>query len=711
MLNTNQILHKGRYRVTKEFGQDSLSGLFEAYDTVNNSTVVLREYASGPGKVLTASQRDASEAVFVGSAKVLTKIQHRNLVAVKDYFTEVGNQYLVLENVAGFDLKRFVGSDQKRPTLDQAVKWALDLLGALEYLHKLSPPIIHGDICPTNIRFSDAQVAKLLAVEVQGTAPSIASAANDNDERQGDINYQPLEKYWASLDQLTQRSILRDYDERSERILLNKLDARSDLYSLAACIYHALTGVQPPAALDRASALREGKEDPLRSLSEIDPAIPAEISDVFMKALSVRREFRFYSATVMSNVLKTAVEGSSIEEEVEVLDEISPLETLPAQLQNQESETSGGDGLEERLELELSNVDERQRQLEAEQAQLEQEQKRIEERRAALEAERQKHLVEKERLEQEAKLETQRKENERRLEEQRRLEAEAAREREAAELRLAEIEADLEQRRMEAERLEHEIEEERLRAVERLTKAREEKELVVNEQRQRAEAAKAELERAQKRLEQIAKADPKGSHIEKPEVVTDVSAVDEPELEVSAVHVLGEAQPTNHLPVAQVIELSDAPDFTFHSDSTRRSSSKRLMVMGVLGAVLAVLGVAIWFISDSAKVEVPANTAVVVPEVNLPETNSNVQQSTGFQSVTPPATNEATPTGLNAVTVPAPDAQVSPVPSSSLMPEQPGTSKTTAQDQNPSSAKKRVAVAAKTQAPKKVTADDLINDN
>src|SRR5687768_13387996 len=166
MLTTNQILHKGRYRVTQEFGKDSSGQLFEAYDTLSNSTVVLREYSSGPGKVLTTSQRDASEAVFIGSAKVLTKIQHRNLVAVKDYFSEVGNQYLVLENVAGFDLSEFLERGPNQPTVERGVKWALDILEALEYLHKLSPPIIHGDICPRNIRFSDANTAKLLAVDV-----------------------------------------------------------------------------------------------------------------------------------------------------------------------------------------------------------------------------------------------------------------------------------------------------------------------------------------------------------------------------------------------------------------------------------------------------------------------------------------------------------------------------------------------------------------
>jgi hypothetical protein len=227
-----------------------------------------------------------------------------------------------------------------------------------------------------------------------------------------------------------------------------------------------------------------------------------------MKALSLRREFRYYSAAVMSNILRTAISDPDESEEANVLDEFRPLEALPVEIRKQKLEAAiAGDELEVRLELELSQADKRQRQLEAEQAKLEEEQKRIEERRTTLEAKRQRHLHDKERLEQAAKVEFQRKEDERRVQERRRLEAEIISEREKAEIRLVEIEADLEQRRLEAERMEREVEEERLRAVERLKKLREERELAVNEQHKQAEAVKQELERAEKRLQQIGSMD------------------------------------------------------------------------------------------------------------------------------------------------------------------------------------------------------------
>ena len=710
MLTTNQIVHKGRYRVMQEFGQDRLGGLFEAHDTVNNSTVVLREYSSGPGKVLTASQRDTSEAVFVGIAKVLTTIRHGNLVAVEDYFTDVGNQYLVLESVTGFDLKQLLETVQKRPTVVQAVEWALGLLEALEYLHKFSPPIIHGDICPRNIRFSDARTAKLLAVDTQ--ASSITPNLAVGNENENELNYQPLEKYWANLDQITQRSILRDYDDRSERILLCKLDARSDLYSLGACIYHALTGIQPISAIERASALHERKEDPLRNLSEINSLIPPEVSVVFMKALSLRREFRFYSAAVMSNILRTAISDPDESEEANVLDEFRPLEALPVEIRKQKLEAAiASDELEVRLELELSQADKRQRQLEAEQAKLEEEQKRIEERRTTLEAKRQRHLHDKERLEQAAKVEFQRKEDERRVQERRRLEAEIISEREKAEIRLVEIEADLEQRRLEAERMEREVEEERLRAVERLKKIREERELAVNEQHKQAEAVKQELERAEKRLQQIGSMDlasnPDATH---PKNET-ASAIIEPKIKVPPTAEQVTKPVTDEFVANQEHNASSAPELTFHSVSTVSSSSKRLMAIVAMGAILAILGSVFWLTSQTATTEAPPE--VVVPVENLVEPDSNVRPSSENEVALPLTsnTNQSDATASNTSTASSPQPQVVLPPESSIVQQQPAVRRNSAADQNPSSAKKRVAGASKSPSGKKITADDLINDN
>ena len=87
MLTNDQVLGKGRYRIISSYSQDESGGLYEAYDTVSNANVVLRE-SGGTGKVMTATQLDELNTAFAGEAKALSEIRHESLLSVQDYFSE-----------------------------------------------------------------------------------------------------------------------------------------------------------------------------------------------------------------------------------------------------------------------------------------------------------------------------------------------------------------------------------------------------------------------------------------------------------------------------------------------------------------------------------------------------------------------------------------------------------------------------------------------
>src|SRR6187402_1800133 len=108
MLGTSQTLNKGRYQVTNSFSHDSSGAMYEAVDTINNDPVILRESVGRFGKVATPSQIDASNAAFAGEAKVLAEIEHESLVSVRDYFSEIDRQYLVLEPLTGQNLTKYL---------------------------------------------------------------------------------------------------------------------------------------------------------------------------------------------------------------------------------------------------------------------------------------------------------------------------------------------------------------------------------------------------------------------------------------------------------------------------------------------------------------------------------------------------------------------------------------------------------------------------
>ncbi|HEX9959495.1 MAG TPA: hypothetical protein VGB00_01015, partial [Pyrinomonadaceae bacterium] len=121
------------------------------------------------------------------------------------------------------------------------------------------------------------------------------------------LHYLPLEQIWVGLDSASQKVIVNSYDEKSERILEQPADAKSDIYALGATLYHLLTERLPVDALERSIEILEGKPDPLTRPDRLNAEIPAEISDILMKALEIKRENRFDSAVIMRQAWRTAL--------------------------------------------------------------------------------------------------------------------------------------------------------------------------------------------------------------------------------------------------------------------------------------------------------------------------------------------------------------------------------------------------------------------
>lgn len=301
MLTTDQVLGKGRYRIISNFTEDETGGLYEAYDTVSNANVVLRETVGSNGSVMTPAQLDEINNAFAGEAETLKEVRHESLLSVQDYFSEIDRHYLVMESIDGFDLTKFLQPEEKSPAFGDVMKWADQVLAALDYLHTLPESVVHRDIRPANIRLTSNFKVKVLTSGLGSSDVIMASAGNPADSSV--LNYRPLEQLWGGLDPASQKVITNSYDDRSRRILQQPLDARSDIYSVGATFYHVLTRTLPKDALERSIEILDGNMDPLIPPAELDSSIPEEISEVIMKSMELRREHRYDSATIMRQVL------------------------------------------------------------------------------------------------------------------------------------------------------------------------------------------------------------------------------------------------------------------------------------------------------------------------------------------------------------------------------------------------------------------------
>jgi len=373
MLTTDQVLGKGRYRIISNFTQDETDGLYEAYDTVSDSNVVLRETV-GSGGVMTPAQLDAINNSFAGEAKTLSEVRHESLLSVQDYFSEIDRHYLVMESVDGFDLTKFLSPDENSPAMGDLLKWADQVLSALDYLHNLAEPIIHRDIRPANIRLTSNFKVKLLTAGIGNNDVIMANAGNSADS--SILNYRPLEQLWGGLDPASQKVITNSYDDRSRRILQQPLDARSDIYSVGATLYHVITRALPKDALERSIELLDGNSDPLVTPSELNESIPEAISEVIMKAMELRREHRYDSAAIMRQVLNSTWQRVQSKKSTEPKPRVSPdpisvvepTETvvdLKRAKTKEQAEPPADNPVDDAQQIEASRVEDRKREMEA----------------------------------------------------------------------------------------------------------------------------------------------------------------------------------------------------------------------------------------------------------------------------------------------------------------------------------------------------------
>jgi serine/threonine protein kinase len=326
MSAATELLQKGRYRIDSSAPAAASGTVHHAYDTTSETNVYVKEIVVRLNKVTTLAQQENSRLAFENAAKRISAFQHEALLQVKDFYSEVGRQYLILENIDGEDLISVLEAGKPLP-VEKVLDWADQLLDAANYLHNQKPPVIHRNIGPRNIKLQANGKIKLLGITIKDDSGNdISTALTETND--GSLNFSPLELIWDDLDAASQKVIINSYDERSEKILKEPADFRSDIYSIGATIYYLLTARVPHDPLERSIELLEGNKDPLNSPNAIDTRIAPEISDVVMRALEIKRENRYDSAMIMRQVLRTAVvkvkereaaEAQEMQEAAEVL--------------------------------------------------------------------------------------------------------------------------------------------------------------------------------------------------------------------------------------------------------------------------------------------------------------------------------------------------------------------------------------------------------
>lgn len=299
---------RGRYRIIHQLGDSEAGTIYKAHDSVRETNVALKEILIDLEKSPTITERELLKRSFADEAKNLAKVKHESLPQVRGFFSEADRQYLVMELVDGEDTSELLAKGKKPLPLSDVTNWADQLLDALDYLHTLAPPVIHGNIKPENIKLTSRGRIKLLDFGIAKSADAKKNTHNPEQISVTAMPYSPLEQLLRTNDLNGQSKITEGYAEKVEAILKQPVDARSDIYSLGATLYNLATAQIPVDALERALNVWAGETDSLPPACEVNPAVPVEISNVLMKALKIEREKRYGSAAEMRQALQIAAQ-------------------------------------------------------------------------------------------------------------------------------------------------------------------------------------------------------------------------------------------------------------------------------------------------------------------------------------------------------------------------------------------------------------------
>ena len=265
-LERGALLHR-RYRIVEILGQGGMGSVYHAVDENLGIDVAVKEN-------LFSSDDYARQ--FRLEAVILANLRHPNLPRVTDHFV-IGDQgqYLIMDYIEGEDLRQRMeraGSISE----EEAILIGAAMCDALQYLHTRKPAVIHRDVKPGNVRITpDGHIYLVdfgLAKLVKGSQATTTGA------RAMTPGYSPPEQYGTA-----------------------RTDPRTDVYSLGATLYAALTGIIPEDGLSRAMDNIE-----LTPLRKRNPKISRKLANTIEKAMSIRPDDRFQSAEEFKQALASS---------------------------------------------------------------------------------------------------------------------------------------------------------------------------------------------------------------------------------------------------------------------------------------------------------------------------------------------------------------------------------------------------------------------
>jgi serine/threonine-protein kinase len=249
-----------RYRIVKELGRGGMGVVYQAFDTVLEREVALKELP------LHLTARGDFARRFRQEARVLARLSHPHIVQVHDLVEQDERIWIAMELVKGGTLADAIERSGGSLPWRRALQLAGQICMGLDYAH--TQGVIHRDIKPINVLLTQDEACSAKITDF-GLAKHVAASAHTREGTLlGSVSY-------MSPEQAAGR----------------KVDSLSDVYSFGITLYEMLTG-HVPFEGEVAAVLAQHLSQPPTPLRHLRPDVPEGVESIVDRLLAKRPEQR-----------------------------------------------------------------------------------------------------------------------------------------------------------------------------------------------------------------------------------------------------------------------------------------------------------------------------------------------------------------------------------------------------------------------------------
>ncbi len=237
-------------------------------------------------KVLPKKYSQMAEFVkrFYAEGRAAAKLNHANIVAALDVGQHADTHYFIMEYVEGHTVYERLVKEGSYPET-KALALMIQVAQALDHAHQAG--LIHRDVKPKNILITNEGVAKLADM-------GLARAISDREAAEAEAGKTFGTPYYIAPEQ-----IRGDVD----------IDARADIYSFGATLYHMVTGKAPFDSSDVRVIMRKHLREPIVPPDHVNPRLSNGISEIIELCLAKDPLKRYVSASDLIEDLQAVAEN------------------------------------------------------------------------------------------------------------------------------------------------------------------------------------------------------------------------------------------------------------------------------------------------------------------------------------------------------------------------------------------------------------------